>query len=95
VPQTRFYTAITQYDGSTPGQEAGGYIKNVSTGKNINFLIAHPSAVLQIMKHRVTKIIPPELNQDKDGWAYFFRAYHDAFVLENKQAGLYCHYSTS
>lgn len=28
VPQTRFYTAITQYDGTTSGQTAGGYIKN-------------------------------------------------------------------
>lgn len=27
VPQTRFYTAITQFDGSTPGQEDGGYTK--------------------------------------------------------------------
>lgn len=25
VPQTRFYTAIDQYDGSTSGEEAGGY----------------------------------------------------------------------
>ncbi|MBR2716444.1 MAG: hypothetical protein IKD79_01745 [Oscillospiraceae bacterium] len=27
VPQTRFYTGIVQYDGSTEGQEAGGYAK--------------------------------------------------------------------
>ena len=27
VPQTRFYTAITQKDGTTEGQTAGGYVK--------------------------------------------------------------------
>lgn len=27
VPQTRFYTAINQLDGSTTGEEAGGYVK--------------------------------------------------------------------
>ena len=95
MPQTRFYTAITQYDGSTGGQEDGGYIKNASTGKNINFLVVHPTAVIQKIKHAVTKIITPEQNQTTDAWLYFFRAYHDAFVLDNKQAGLYCHYSTT
>lgn len=95
VPQTRFYTAITQYDGSTAGQEDGGFIKNASTGKNANFLVVHPSAVLQVTKHTVTKIIAPETNQTSDGWMYFFRAYHDAFVLDNKAKGLYAHYATT
>lgn len=95
MPKTRFYTAITQYDGSTSGQEAGGYIKNASTGKDINFLIIHPSAVLQVMKHAVTKIISPAENQTSDGWLYFFRAYHDAFVYENKKSGIYVHHRTT
>lgn len=95
VPQTRFYTAITQYDGTTPSQEDGGYIKNGDTGKNQNFLVVHPSSVLQITKHTVTKVISPEMNQTSDAWMYFFRAYHDAFVYENKVKGLYCHYAAS
>lgn len=96
VPQSRFYTAITQYDGTTDGEEAGGYIKNEATGKNINFLVAHPSCIaLQAIKHNVTKVIRPEDNQTSDGWKVFFRKYHDAFVYENRQAGLYCHYSTT
>ena len=94
MPKTRFYTAITQYDGSTPGQEAGGYIKDAA-GKDGNFLMLHPSSIMQTMKHAVTKIISPEVNQDSDGWKYYFRAYHDAWVLENKTKGLYSHYHTS
>lgn len=30
VPPTRFYTAIDQYDGTTAGQTAGGYVKRVA-----------------------------------------------------------------
>ena len=96
VPQARFYTAITQYDGSTYGQEDGGYIKNASTGKNINFLVVYPGAIaLQAIKRKVDKVIRPEDNQTSDSWKYFFRKYHDAFVYENKVDGLYCHYATS
>ncbi len=95
MPPTRFYTAITQYDGSSSGQEAGGYIKNASTGKDLNFQIIHPSAVLQTVKHTVNKIITPEDNQTSDGWLYFYRAYHDALVYDNKTDGIYAHYKTT
>jgi len=94
MPKSRFYTAITQHDGSTAGQEAGGYIKNVA-GKDINFMIIHPSAVIQLVKHTVTKIISPEQNQIRDGWAYYFRAYHDAWAYENKVNGIYLHNKTT
>lgn len=66
VPQTRFYTAITQYDGTTAGQTAGGYIGTASTGYNINFLMLHPSAVLKVMKHVLPRIFTPDINQQAD-----------------------------
>ena len=92
MPTSRFYNGITQYDGATPGQEAGGYIKN---GEDMNFLMVHPSAVIQLMKHNVSKTIAPEANQTSDQWMYFFRAYHDAWALENKTDGIYAHYKTT
>jgi len=95
MPQSRFYSAITQYDGSTAGQEAGGYIKNASTGKDLNFMIVHPSAVMQITKHAVSKVISPQDNQTSDGYMYFYRRYHDAFVLDNKVNGIYRHIATT
>lgn len=94
MPKTRFYTAITQYNGTTEGQEAGGYIK-AAGGKALNFLIVHPSAVLQTVKHTVNKVIAPDANQTSDGWLYFFRAYHDALVYENKTYGIYGHNATA
>lgn len=91
VPQTRFYTAITQYDGSTSGEEAGGYIKNSSSGKDINFLIIHKPAVIQFQKHVAPKIISPDVNQSSDGYKFGYRQVAIADAYENKVAGIYLH----
>ena len=91
VPQTRFYTKITQYDGKTSGQEAGGYIGTTSTGYNINFLIVHPSAVLKVMKHVLPRIFAPDVNQSADAWKFDYRVYYDVFAYANKVNGIYLH----
>ena len=91
VPQNRFNTAITLQDGSTAGQEAGGYVIPTSTSYKINFMIVHPSAVLQVAKHVVPRIFSPEVNQSADAWKFDYRIYHDAFVLDNKVKGIYVH----
>lgn len=89
VPKNRFNTAITLYDGSTSGQEAGGYIVPASTSYPINFMIIHPSAVVQVAKHAVPRIFSPDVNQNADAWKFDYRIYHDAFVEDNKVAGIY------
>ena len=89
VPQTRFYKGITLDDGATV--DAGGYSKTVSTGKDINFMIIHPSAVLQVAKHDALKVFSPDENQTTDGWLMQYRLYHDAFVYANKLNGIYLH----
>ena len=90
VPQTRFYTAITLNDGKTSGQTAGGYAKG-EAAKDINFMVIHPSAVLQYSKHTVNKVFAPEENQNADGWKFVFRSYGLAEVYENKVSGIYLH----
>ena len=87
VPSSRFNTQITlaQPSGAT---DAGGY---TATGVDINFMIVHPSAVLQVIKHRAPKLFSPEVVQDADGWRIDYRVYHDCFVLSNKTYGLYLH----
>lgn len=92
VPQGRFIDSITQNDGATAGQEAGGFIKTPTTGRDLNFQIIHPSAIgYQGNKHVVNKIISPELNQTSDAWLFFYRLYHDVFVLDNKVDAIYSH----
>ena len=88
VPANRFNTAITLKDGTTSGQTAGGYTVG---GYPINFMIVHPSAVAQVVKHVVPRLFSPEQNQIADAWKYDYRIYHDAFVLQNKVKGIYLH----
>lgn len=99
VPQSRFYTAVTLYDGKTDtssqdngvNQKPGGFVK-ASAAKDINFMIIHKPAILQYTKHTVTKVITPEENQTADAWKFPYRAYGLADVYENKVAGIYLHH---
>lgn len=90
VPPTRFYSSIELNDGSA----AWGY-KKATSGKNINFMLIYPEAVLQVVKLALPKVFTPDENQDKDMWKFQFRIYHDAFVYENKAKGIYLHESTT
>ena len=99
VPQSRFYTAITLYDGKTDtssqdsgvNQKIGGYVK-ATAGKDINFMVIHKPALLQYTKHTVSKVITPEENQTADAYKFPYRAYGLADVYENKVAGIYLHH---
>jgi len=93
VPQTRFYKGITLVDGSSAA--TGGYSKTADTGRNINFLLLHPSAVLQVTKLDSLKVFSPEVNQTADAWLIQYRIYHDAFVYANKKEGIYSHIAAS
>lgn len=94
TPQSRLYTAITQKDGKTEGQEAGGYAK-AADAKNINFLLIHKPAVIQFQKHIAPKVITPEQNQESDAWKFGYRNVGIADAYENKVAGIYLHKSTT
>ena len=94
VPQTRFYSAIKLNDGTSSGEQAGGYVK-ASGAVDLNFEIIHKPAVLQFTKHAVPKIISPEQNQDADAWKYGYRNYGLCDTYENKAAGIYVHKKAS
>ena len=85
VPQTRMYSAVSL---STSGN--GGYSKAAS-GKNLNFLAVHRSAVIQYNKHVAPKVVTPEQNPSADAWKFGYRVCGIADVYENKRAGIYCH----
>ena len=94
IPQSRMYTAITQNDGTSEGQTAGGYTK-AANAKNINFMLIHKAAVMQYQKHIAPKVITPEQNQDADAWKFGYRNVGIADAYENKVAGIYLHKSTT
>ena len=90
VPQTRMYTKLTMLTGAT-GQEAGGYTKDGTTGKDINFMLVHRQSVMGVTKHIAPRVFTPETNQDADAYKFQYRIYHDLFVPDNKTKGIYLH----
>ena len=89
VPKGRFNTAITLLDGTSAGETSGGFTVPAATSYPINFMIVHPSAVLQVVKHVVPRIFSPQVNQLADAWKFDYRIYHDCFVEKNKVNGIY------
>lgn len=95
VPQARFNTGITLYDGTTENQEAGGFVVPADTSYKINFMVVHPSAVIKVAKHVLPRIFTPQQYQQADAWKFDYRIYHDLFVEENKVKGIYLHRATT
>ena len=85
VPSGRFNTAVT-INTSTTSAGAGGY---TASGDAINYMIVHPSAVLQVVKHQIPRIFSPEVNQEADAWKFDYRVYHDCWVKAQKTNGIY------
>ena len=89
VPQSRFYTAITQDAGATAG--AGGFTKT-DGANDLNFIIVSNTAPVIFTKHLVSDILSPDVNPDADAFVMKYRSYGLAEVLENKIGGIYVHY---
>ena len=87
VPSKRFQTAIT-LNAPTTSSGAGGFAP-AQNASAINYMIVHPSAVLQVMKHYVPRIFMPEQNIEADAYRVQPRFAHGAWVKTNKKQGIY------
>ena len=85
VPSGRFNTAITLAQPTAHG-DAGGY---TATGSTINFMIIHPTAIMQAIKLAEPRIFSPAVVQEAQAWKYDFRQYHGAWVKNQKKNGIY------
>ena len=81
-------TKLKFNDGKTSGQEAGGF-KKASDGLDINFEIVSMEAPIAVQKTDNMRIFSPEVNQKARAWAMDYRKFHDIWVPDNKQKGLY------
>lgn len=88
TPANRMYTAITIYDGSSSGQEAGGYVKGTSA-LNMNFMVLPLTTPIAITKQDVMRIFDPLTNQKANAWQMDYRRFHDLWVLDNKLDSVY------
>ena len=87
VPQPRFQTAITLANPTT-SSGAGGFAP-ASGASAINYMIIHPSAVLQVMQHYAPRMFSPEQNIEADAWRVQPRYCHGAWVKEHKKNGIF------
>lgn len=85
VPSGRFNTVCTLAEPTGHG-DAGGY---TAAGSTINFVIIHPSAVMQAVKLTEPRIFSPAVVQQANAWQYDFRQYHGAWVKHQKANGIY------
>ena len=85
VPSGRFNTAVTLAE-PTAHDGAGGY---TATGSTINFMIVHPSAVMQSTVLYSPRIFSPDVFQEANAWAYDFRLAHGSWVKHQKANGIY------
>ena len=87
VPTGRFQTAIT-LNAPTTSSGAGGFAP-ASGASAINYMIVHPSAILQVMAHYAPRIFNPEQNIEADAWRVQPRFAHGAWVKAHKDNGIY------
>ena len=85
VPSGRFNTVISlgepeAHDG------AGGY---TAAGDTINFMIVHPSAIMQTVHLNEPRIFSPEVVQEANAYLFDMRVYHGAWVKNQKKNGIY------
>ena len=85
VPSGRFNTVITLGQ-PTAHDGAGGY---TAAGDTINYMIIHPTAIMQAVKLATPRIFSPAVVQQANAWQYDFRQYHGAWVKHQKTNGIY------
>lgn len=95
VPQGRFKTA---YDFLAGGAGSTGGFAPAAGASNIHLLMIHPAALLQVVKHDVSRIWAPSraksagtdgVNPFANAWGFDMRVYHDCFVLDNKRPAIH------
>lgn len=83
VSSNRMKTAFTFNDGSTAGQEAGGFTPDIAA-KDVHWIVSARNAPIGISKTDVVRIFDPNTNQKANAWKIDYRKYHDAIIPDNK-----------
>ncbi|MGL5751065.1 MAG: hypothetical protein ACRCXT_11095, partial [Paraclostridium sp.] len=83
VPSARMKSAYT-----FASNGAGGFTP-ASGAKDINWIICPMSVPIAVSKTDKIRIFDPETNQNANAWKTDYRKYHDIWVTDNGQEGLY------
>ena len=82
VPSARLKSAYTFNDGTTSGQEKGGFVP-AGGAKDIKWIVTPASAPIAVKKRDRIRIFDPDANQQFDGWAMDHRVFHDLWMTKH------------
>lgn len=85
VPSGRFNTEITLAEPDSH-DDVGGF---TATGSTINYMIIHPTAIMQSNQFEEPRIFSPAVVQEAQAFKFDFRQYHGAWVKNQKKNGIY------
>lgn len=88
APSKLLKTAFEFNDGTTVGQETGGF-KAAAGALDINWLISTKDAPIAISKTDKVRTFAPDTNQKADAWKIDYRKYHDLWVPASKLTSIY------
>lgn len=81
-------SAYTFNDGTSGGQEAGGFAATAEA-KQINWIIFARRAPIAVSKQDASRLFSPAEWQKARCWHYDYRRYHDLWITQNKLDGVY------
>ena len=88
APSKLLKTAFEFNDGTTVGQESGGF-KAADGALDINWLISTKDAPIAISKTDKVRTFAPDTNQKADAWKIDYRKYHDLWVPASTLTSIY------
>lgn len=88
VPSARMKSKYTFYDGTTEGQEAGGFVA-AADAVDINWIIIARRAPIAISKTDKVRIFAPDVNQNADAWKLDYRKFHDLWIPKSRLASVW------
>lgn len=79
MPSSRMKTAYTYRDGTTAGQEQGGFVA-AAGAKDIKWIITPATAPIAVAKIDKSRVFDPNTYQGAHAWKTDYRIYHDLWM---------------
>ena len=90
VPNSRMKSAFTFLDGTTDGEQSGGFAPT-DGAKNIGLLIMPKRAASLIKKTETVRVFDPSMNLNADAWKFDYRLYYDVFLKKSLADAVYAY----
>ncbi len=90
VADSRMKSAYTFYDGSTSGEEAGGFVPT-DAAKSVGMLVMPKRGASLVKKTERVRTFAPHQNQAADAYKFDYRTYYDLIIKNSAAASVYAY----